>query len=164
MRSHVNRYWEHGVEYNQPRKIIQEIKTREEIHMGQRADLASHIFAWGRKDNMKSCVGARENNGGRFQEWTHVSVASEQQACCICFPGTFPSSEFPWVPSIEIHIHMGQRDYNNEWNNLMDWEQQWGSFLKLAKLRGGGLEENQDRCRRMCNTPEFDPYELECIM
>jgi hypothetical protein len=36
--------------------------------MGQRADLASHIFAWGRKDNMKSCVGARENNGGRFQE------------------------------------------------------------------------------------------------
>ena len=36
--------------------------------MGQRADLASHIFAWGRKDNMKSCIGARENNGGRFQE------------------------------------------------------------------------------------------------
>jgi hypothetical protein len=36
--------------------------------MGQREDLTSHIFAWGRKDNMKSCVGARENNGGRFQE------------------------------------------------------------------------------------------------
>jgi hypothetical protein len=39
------------------KSVSQESKQREEICMGQREDLVSHVFGWERGDNRKGCVG-----------------------------------------------------------------------------------------------------------
>ena len=41
---------------NLGKSVSQTDSQVEEIGMGQREDLVSHVFVWGRVDNMKSCT------------------------------------------------------------------------------------------------------------